>query len=475
MRTSSCLCSALALGALSVHLRAQQPSLTPTQQLARDVYQELIETNSSTTTQGTTGAAQAMAKRFRDAGFPESDIFLGGVRDDKFNVVLRYHGKGGPNAPKPLLLLAHLDVVEALKTDWSPDLDPFKLVERDGYFYGRGTSDDKAQAAIFVANVIQLRKEGYVPDRDIIVALTADEEGGCCNGARWLVQNHRELVDAGYVLNEGGFGYMRNGKPQSNVVEATQKVFAVFTVTARNPGGHSSLPRPDNAIYELAKGLIRFSTYAFPVELNPVSRAYFEQTAKVETADNAAAMRAILKNPNDAAAAAVLSKDPLYNSTLRTTCVATMLKGGHAVNALPQTAEATINCRMVPTAKAADVRAAIVKALADTALEVSPASNSQPPAPSPLLPDVMGPIQSITKSMWGDIPVIPTMMTGATDAQPWRALGVPSYGVSGIMIDPSDLRAHGRDERLPVKSFYDGQVFLYKLTKALSSSGSVVP
>lgn len=453
---------------------AQQSPLTANQQLARDVYKELIETNTSTMTAGTTEAAQKMAKRFRDAGFPESDIFLGGVRPDKFNVVLRYHGKGGPNGPKPLLLLAHLDVVEALKTDWSPDLDPFKLTERDGYFYGRGTSDDKAQAAIFVANIIRLRKEGYVPDRDIIVALTADEEGGCCNGARWLVANHRELVDAAYVLNEGGFGYLRNGKPQSNVVEATQKVFGGFTITAKNKGGHSSLPRPDNAIYELAGALLRFSTYTFPVEFNAVSRAYFEKTALVETPGNAAAMRAILKNPNDAAASAVLSRDPLYNSTLRTTCVATMLKGGHAENALPQTAEAYINCRMLPGAKNSDVRAAIVKAIADTAIAVSEAPDRPPMEPSPLLPEVIGPIESITREMWGNIPVIPTMMTGATDAIPWRALGIPSYGVSGVMIDPADLRAHGRDERILVKSFHDGQEFLYRLTKALSSA-RVVP
>ena len=452
---------------------AQQAPLTQEQQFARAVYQQLIETNSSTTTMGTTIAAQAMAQRFRDAGFPESDIFLGGVRGDKFNVVLRYHGRGGPNAPKPLLLLAHLDVVEAVRTDWSPDIDPFKLAERDGYFYGRGTSDDKAQAAIFVANIIQLKREGYVPDRDIIVALTADEEGGCCNGARWLVTNHRELVDAGIVLNEGGFGFIRNGRPQSNNIEATQKVFAAFTVTARNPGGHSSLPRRDNAIYALAKGLVRLSEYAFPVELNPVSRQYFERTATVESPQNAAAMRALLKNPNDAAASAVLSRDPLFNATLRTTCVATMLKGGHAANALPQTAEATINCRMVPTAKPAEVRAAIVKALGDSTIVVSEASGRAPPAPSPLTPEVLGAIESITREMWGNIPVIPSMMTGATDSQAWRALGIPAYGVSGIMIDPDDLRAHGRDERLPVKSFYDGQVFLYKLTKALTSVTTV--
>jgi len=451
----------------------QATTLTPTQQFARDVYQELIELNSSTTTAGTTNAAQAMAKRFRDAGFPEQDIFLGGVRADKFNVVVRFRGKGGPDGPKPLLLLAHLDVVEALKTDWSPDLDPFKFVERDGYFYGRGTTDDKAQAAMFVANVIRLKQEGYVPNRDIVVALTADEEGGCCNGARWLVTNHRELVDAAYVLNEGGFGFLKNGKPLSNTIEATQKVFGGFNVVARNPGGHSSLPRPDNAIYQLAAALVRFSQFTFPVELNDVTRTYLERTAAVESPENAAAMRALVKDPRDATAAATLSRDPMYNSILRTTCVATMLKGGHAQNALPQTAEVYINCRMLPDAKPAEVRAAIVKAIADTTLEVSAAPNRDPREAMPVVPEVMRAVEGVTREMWGNIPVIPMMMTGATDAIPWRNLGIPAYGVSGIMIDPNDLRAHGRDERLPVKSFYEGLDFTYRLTKVLSGGRTI--
>lgn len=479
MRTAPfAACAALVLALVAAPATAQQPAppaaLSSDQQLARDLFKELLEINSSTMSSGTTVAAEAMAKRFRDAGFPERDIFLGGVRPDKFNLVVRYHGKGGANAPKPLLMLAHLDVVEALKTDWSPDLDPFKLVERDGYFYARGTSDDKAQAALFVATVLQFKKEGYVPDRDIIVALTADEEGGCCNGARWLVANHKELVDAAYVVNEGGFGFLRDGKPLANTVEATQKVFGGFTVTAKNNGGHSSLPRPDNAIYELAEALVRFSKFRFPVQLNDVTRAYFERTAAIEKPEIAAAMRAIVKNPADAAASALLSRDPLYNSTLRTTCVATMLKGGHAQNALPQTAEAYINCRMLPNSDAKAIRAAIVTALGDTAIAVSDAPVIAPSSPSPLLPEVMGPIEQVTREMYGNIPVIPQMMTGATDAIPFRVLGVPSYGVSGIMIDPNDLRAHGRDERIPVKSFFDGQRFTYKLAKALTTT-RVVP
>jgi acetylornithine deacetylase/succinyl-diaminopimelate desuccinylase-like protein len=462
----------LALG--GARLRAQQTSLTPNQRFAHDVYKELIETNSSTTTAGTTGAAQEMATRFRDAGFPEGDIFLGGVRPDKFNVVLRYHGKGGPGGPRPLLLLAHLDVVEALKTDWSSDLDPFKFIERDGYYYGRGTSDDKAMAAIFVANIVRLKQEGYVPERDIVIALTADEEsGGCCNGARWLLTNHRELVDAAYVINEGGVGFLRNGKPFLNEVEATEKVPGTFTVTAHNRGGHSSIPRPDNAIYQLSAGLVRLSQYSFPVQFNEVTHAFFERTAAVETPEVGAAMRALLKNPNDAAASAIVSRDPLYNSTLRTTCVATMISGGHARNALPQTAEANVNCRKLPNTNPADVRLAIMNAIADTGLQVSEAPAAMPPAPSPLLPEVMSAIETVTKQLFGNIPVIPVMGTGATDSRPFRTIGIPAYGVSGLMLDPGDVRAHGRDERMLVKSFYDGQEFLYRLTKALTSSRTV--
>jgi acetylornithine deacetylase/succinyl-diaminopimelate desuccinylase-like protein len=477
MRTISVRATLLALGAVvtlaGARLPAQQPPLNPNQQLAHDVYKELIETNTSNMTSGTTVAAEEMARRYRDAGFAESDLFLGGVRADKFNVVLRYRGRGGPDAPKPLLLLAHIDVVEALKTDWSPDIDPFKFMERDGYYYGRGTSDDKAMAAIFVANIIRLKKEGYVPDRDIIIALTADEEGGCCNGARWLVQNHRDLVDAGVVINEGGGGSLRDGKPFLNNVQATEKVVGNFTVTAKNRGGHSSVPRPDNAIYELADGLARFARFAFPVQFNDVTRAYFERTAAVETPETGAAMRALLKNPGDAAASAIVSHDPRYNSTLRTTCVATMLSGGHATNALPQTAQATINCRMLPNTDPADVRAEIVKALADTGLQVSAAPAPRPSAPSPLLPEVMNSVQTITKQLFGNIPVIPIMGTGATDSSPFRALGIPAYGVSGLMGDPEDVRAHGRDERMLVKSFYDGQEFLYRLTKALTTPKAV--
>ncbi|MBM4193833.1 MAG: M20/M25/M40 family metallo-hydrolase [Gemmatimonadetes bacterium] len=445
-------------------------ALAPHQQLAKDIYKELVEYNTSVTTAGTTDASVAMAKRFRDAGFPEQDIFVGGPVPHKHNIVVRLRGRGGANAPKPALLLAHIDVVEALKADWSPDLDPFKFIEKDGFYYGRGTADDKAMAAIFVANLIRLKKDNYVGDRDIIVALTADEEGGQYNGVRWLLQNHKALVDAAFVINEGGRGAMKQDKPLFNELQATQKNVANFTVTAKNRGGHSSVPRPDNAIYQLSEGIARFAKYNFPVKLNVVTRTFFERTAAVETRELGAAMRALVKNEGDQAAIATIAKDPRYNSMMRTTCVATGLTGGHAANALPQTAEVRINCRMVPDADPAEVRAQIEKAFADTGLEVSRAGTRNYVEPSSIGPEMLGPVEQVTRELYGSIPVIPAMSTGATDSQPFRVAGIPAYGVSGIMSDVDDIRAHGKDERVLIKAFYDGQEFLYRLTKLLTTN-----
>lgn len=456
-----------AIVAVSPAAARQSPQLAAHQQLAHDIYKELVEIN-TTAAKGTTVAAQAMARRFRDAGFADADIFLGGPRDDKHNLVVRYRGKGGATAPKPLLLLAHLDVVEALKADWSPDLDPFTFTEREGYYYGRGVGDDKAMASIFVANLIRLKREGWAPARDIIVALTADEEGGGSNGVNWLVTNQRALVDAAYVVNEGGGGSLRNGKPFWSAVQATEKVSANFTLTAKNRGGHSSQPRPDNAIYQLSAGLVKLGQFNFPVQLNEVTRAFFTKTAAIETPEVGAAMRALVANPEDAAAVATVARDPRYNSMLRTTCVATMLTGGHATNALPQTAEATVNCRMVPNVDPATVRDAIIKALADPGIEVSRAPAMNPTQPSPLMPAFFEPVEGLTKVLFGDIPVIPIMGTGATDSRFFRRAGIPSYGVSGLFGDPEDNRAHGRDERMLIKSYYDGQEFLYRLARALS-------
>jgi len=463
---------ALAGAFTAASLGAQQKPLTPNQQLAHDIYKQLVELNTSVWTGNTTPAATAMAKRFRDAGFPEKDIFVGGPTAKKHNMVVRYRGKSGPGGPKPVLLLAHLDVVEALKADWSDNLDPFKFTERDGFYYGRGTSDDKAMASLFVAAAIRLKKEGYVPPRDIIIALTTDEEGGAYNGVDWLIRNHRDLVDAAWVINEGGGGALRDGKPLLQSMQAAEKVYADFTLRVTNAGGHSSVPRPDNAIYQLAEGLVKLSKFQFPVELNPVSRAFFERSAAAEKPEMGAAMTALARNPADAAAAAVIARDPRYNSMMRTTCVATMLKGGHAVNALPQLAEANVNCRMAPTASKESVRLTLAKVIGDTSVAVfdtTTADRASPP--SEMRPEVMGAVEKLTKEMFGDIPVVPQMSTGATDSRYFRALGVPAFGVSGLFSDPTvDARAHGRDERVRIEWYYKAQEFLYQLTRLLSSN-----
>ena len=470
-------CLALPLGAQMRTPVYKPGALNPNQQLAHDIYKELIEINTGMKTGSVTPAATAMAKRFRDAGIPESDIFVGGPRPEKYNVVARIHGRSGANARKPLLLLAHIDVVEALKADWSPDLDPFVFTERDGYYYGRGTADDKAMASIFVANTVRMVRERIVPDRDIIIALTADEEGGGSNGVDWLLKNHRDLVDAALVINEGGGGTLRNGKPLFNSVQATEKVTTNITLRATNRGGHSSVPRPDNAITALADALSKVGRHSFPVRFNDVTRAFFAKTADVEAPALGAAMKALVANPGDAAALAVVAADPRYNSMLRTTCVATMLNGGHATNALPQLAEATINCRLFPTDTPEVIRAEIERLVNDTSVKVILPGTARPPAPpSPLLPELFEPVTQVTREMWGNVPVIPVMSTGATDSRFFRALGIPAFGVSGLFSDPTvDARAHGRDERMRIQSYYEGQEFLWRLTNALASARNAVP
>jgi acetylornithine deacetylase/succinyl-diaminopimelate desuccinylase-like protein len=409
-----------------------------------------------------------MAKRFREAGIPDSDIFVGGPRPEKFNVVARIHGSRDA-ARKPLLLLAHIDVVEALKSDWSADLDPFVFTERDGYYYGRGTSDDKAMASIFVANAIRMKREHVLADRDVIIALTADEEGGGSNGVDWLVRNHPQLVDAALVINEGGGGTLRSGKPLFNSVQATEKVTTNITLRATNRGGHSSVPRADNAIVALADALAKVGRYQFPVRFNDVTRAFFSKTATIEEPVMGAAMKALVANPNDAAALRTVAADPRYNAMLRTTCVPTMINGGHATNALPQLAEATINCRLFPSDTPEVIRSSIERLINDTTVEVAMRGGTRPPAPSPLLPELFDAVTEVTRELWGNVPVIPVMSTGATDSRFFRALGVPAFGVSGLFLDPAvDARAHGRDERMRIQSYYEGQEFLWRLTRALS-------
>jgi len=440
----------------------------PNQALSRDIFKELIEINTTNSTGNCTLAAETMAVRLRAAGFPEQDIFVGGPNPRKGNLVARLRGTG---KRKPLLLLAHLDVVEALRGDWTTD--PFKFEEIDGYYYARGSRDDKAMAAIFVANMVRMKMEKFVPDRDIILALTADEEGGDYNGVDWLLKNHRDLIEAEYALNEGGGGAEMDGKKVSNNVQLSEKVFQSFKLEVRNRGGHSSQPRKDNAIYRISNALSNLGKFDFPINLNEGTRVFFERSAKIESGQLAEDMKGILLNPPAADVVARLSVFPNYNAMLRTTCVATMINGGHAENALPQTATAVVNCRILPGEDPEKIRQMLVDVFADNTISVTALKPAKPSPPSPLNADVFGPIEKITQEMWPGVPVVPTMSTGATDGAYLRKEGIPTYGVSGIFGDITDVRAHGKDERIGIKSYYEGQEFLYRVTKALSSKVSV--
>jgi len=462
--------SVLLLGLLAAPEQqfAQTTTLNSYQQLAREIFQQLIEINTTDSVGDCTAAANAMAERLKAAGFPNEDVKVLGPQPRKGNLVARLRGTG---ARKPILLLAHLDVVEAKREDWT--FDPFKFLEKDGYYYGRGTSDDKAMAAIFIANLIrikQFKREGFRPDRDIIVALTADEEGGDYNGVEWLLKNHPQLIEAEFGLNEGGGGAVRKGKKLFNAAQASEKVYQSFQLEVKNKGGHSSRPVKDNAIYHLAAALQRLAGFDFPVNLNEVTRAYFERVSKLESGETAAAMKGVIQNPPDARSVAYLENLPAYNATMRTTCVATMLEAGHAENALPQTARATVNCRILPTETAEQTREILIKVVNDNRVTITPIKEPKPSPPSPLSAEVMKPIEMITEQMWPGVPVVPVMSTGATDSLYLRKAGIPIYGTSGIFGDIDDSRAHGKDERIGVKSFYDGQEYLYRLVKAFTSA-----
>ena len=436
-------------------------------QLARDIYKEMVEVKSGFTTGSTTPVAQAVARRLKAAGFPDSDVFVGGANPKKANLVVRYHGTG---RRRPILLLAHTDVVEAKREDWS--MDPFTFVEKDGYFYGRGTGDDKAEAAIWVANLIRYKREGFKPDRDIIVALTADEEGGGpYNGVEWLLRNKRPLIDAEFALNEGGWGESVNGKPLANDVQLSEKYVINYRFEVHNKGGHSSLPVPDNAIYHLAGALERLSSFGFPLKTNEVTRAYFRAMSKIQQGPIAADLAAVADG-DSAAMARVAGSSTAWNATLRTTCVATQLEGGHAKNALPQLAAANVNCRVQPDDPADYVTSTLKRVVNDTAVAVIVEGTPQSGKPSPLRDDLMGAVTAATSDVWSGVAVVPMMVMGATDGMYLRAVGIPTYGVQGIFYDPEDIRFHGRDERVKVESFYHAQSFLYDLVKRLSGAPS---
>jgi acetylornithine deacetylase/succinyl-diaminopimelate desuccinylase-like protein len=470
---ASASCLALIATAQSVPL----PAASSTDRAeARDIFKQLIEINTTDTPKGSvTAGSVAMQKRFLDAGFPSEDVHLLGPDPNKQNLVVRMRAARS-TAQKPVLFLCHMDVVEALPSDWSTN--PFEFVEKEGFFYGRGTQDMKESDAAMVSTFLRLHRAGYKPQRDLILALTADEEGGKFNGAQWLVKEHRDMVDAAFVINlDAGGIELDNGRTVVADVEATEKVYADYQVTATNPGGHSSRPRADNAIYQLTTALNRLAAYSFPFELNEVTRTYFKNLAGQETGHTAQDINAILATPPDPAAAARLSAEPSFNSNFRTTCVATRLLAGHANNALAQTAQANVNCRIFPGHSPEEIRQQLISVLGDSKLSVKYVSDAGavsdiaperkaivPPAP---LKEVFEPLTRITQSIWPGVPVTPVMENGASDSIYFAQSGIPCYGYSAVALERDDDRAHGRDERLPVDSYWKSLDFFYAFTKAL--------
>ena len=442
-------------------------SLAPHQKMGREIYRELIETDTTHSHGDTTRAAESLARRFRAAGFPDIDVKVLGPAATNQNLVVRYRGTGGA---EPIVLLAHLDVVEAHREDWS--LDPFKLTEKEGYFYGRGTSDDKDGATTLSAALIRLRQEGFKPNRDLILALTSGEEGGdVYNGVEWLLQNHRDLINGVMCLNADAGGIeKRKGKPLLYAVQAAEKVYQSFTLEIKGPGGHSSKPTPDNPIYRLAAALVRLSQYEFPVKLNDIVRSYFSKMSGIESGETAEFMKAVLKDPPDPAAIKGLETSPFYNALLHTTAVATMVQAGHAENALPQTARAVVNCRLLPGESADEVLKTLRQVVADDQISITPIKVAKPSPPSPLTPEIMQAIEQATHQLWPGLPVVPIMETGATDGLLFRQLGIPTYGITGTATDLDDIRMHGKDERMAVQDFYAGLEFEYLLIKAIATN-----
>ena len=458
------------LAGLAVASATHGAELTPVQQQMRSIYQELVETNTTSSIGSCTVAAQKMAKRLKAGGFKDSELQVivppGGPK--KGNLVARLKGDG---SKKPLLLLAHIDVVEANREDW--ERDPFKLVEENGMFYARGASDDKAMAASFVNNMLLYKKEKLPLKRDIILALTCDEEmvPSKFDGAEYLVNHHRALIDAEIALNEGGGGLLdKDGKPVRHGIQAGEKVYQSFQLEVTNPGGHSSAPLKDNAIYHLADGLSRLGQFAFPFKLSPVTRAFYERMAKVETGQVAQDMQAILQGPPDQAALDRLyALSPSHNSTVRTTCVATKVDAGHADNALPQRARATVNCRILPGEPIAEVQATLQRVVADDKIKITRIGDGVDGPMPPMTPTLMKAVEAISNDMWPGVPVIPTMSTGGTDGRFLNNAGIWTYGISGMFHGPEGSGAHGLNEHIRAKSLYDGQEYLYRLGKRLAT------
>ena len=457
------------LAALSLCSTAVAQAPTPYQASARAIFKELIEINTMHSTGSTTVAAEAMRRRFLAAGFPAADVEVVGLAGSRnHNLVVRYRGTG---ARKPVVLLAHLDVVEARREDWT--YDPQAFTEKDGYFYGRGTQDVKDGAATLVAALIRMKQEGVRPDRDLILALTAGEENGGndeYNGVVWLLANRPEFKDAAWVFNvDAGDPSLKDGRVHARMVQVAEKVSFNIRLEVTNPGGHSSQPVPENAIVRLSSAVARVGAFRFPVHTSDLSRAFFARSAAFESGRVAADMRAVARPSPDLAAAERLSRTPLYNAVLRTTCVTTMFEGGHAPNALPQRARATVNCRMLPFESPDSVEATIRRVVADRMVTVSELHKPLLSPPSPLAGEFATAVEAATAESWPGVPVIPYMEPGGTDGKFFRNAGVPAYGASGVGIDPNDIRAHGKDERVSMKAFDEGAEHVYRLIRAFSS------
>lgn len=455
----SCLC-------FLQHIFAQAPKLSSEQESGRSIFKELIEINTTHSIGNTTVAAEAMAKRLLAAGYAEKDIEIVGPEAANRNLVVRLHGAG---KEKPILLLSHLDVVEARRSDWS--LDPFILTEKNGFFYGRGTSDIKDGSAILVANFIRMKKEGFVPDRDLILALTSGEEGrDVYNGVDWLIHNRKELIDAAFCINmDAGDPQLKNEKRISRTVQLSEKGVLNLELEVKNPGGHGSMPSKNNAIYHLAGGLVKMQAFDFPVQLNEVTKSYFYKMSSFESGQLAADMKSISEGTPDSLVVLRMAKSPYYNALMRSTCVATMLDAGHAINALPQSAKAELNCRIMPGVKEEVIVSEMRTVLADSQIVITVLNGLIDNPASPLNPFIMQTVEQVTHQLWPGTPVIPVMETGATDGIYLRGAGIPTYGISGVGIDENDNRMHGRDERIGVKEFYEGLEYEYVLIKALSS------
>lgn len=431
----------------------------------RQLYEELVEINTTLSAGSCTDAANAMRARLLKAGYAEADaqVIVADGWPRQGNLVARLAGRDRQR--KPLLLLAHIDVVEADRADWQRD--PFTLVEEDGFFYGRGSADDKAMAAVFADMMVRFKREGYRPSRGITLALTCGEETpNVFNGVKYLVARHRDLIDAQFALNEGGGGRydQHTGVYRYHGVLAAEKIYQDFTLTTTNPGGHSSRPMPDNAIYRLAHALAKIEAHAFPIEFNDTARAYFEKFGRVEGGSKGADMVAAAEG--DAAAAERLRKDPSLNAILQTNCVATQISGGHAPNALPQRATANVNCRIYPGHRQEDIRDALVRVIDDPGVKVEFQSEPESAgAGPPLSSTVMGPLEALSQDMFPGVAVIPIMSSGATDCRFLTPVGIPCYGVSGMFGDGATSNAHGLNERIRVQSLLEGREFLYRLAR----------